>query len=325
MNGLTFTAIDFETANSDRLSACSMGLCTVVDGKIEDSCSFLIRPPQEATHFDSVNVSIHGITYEKVRNCGFFCDKWPVVESAIKDKVIVAHNMSFDNSVLSKLLDRYSIEPVHKGTLCTVKLAKKALPDLINHKLDTVSKYVGYDMKETHHDAGADAIACAKILLYIAEKNNLKDMTAVSIYMNVKNKPNKLDKPVLNNINTSVYHGPVGANSSTIFWNPKKKQEAEQRHAEEKIAEETKSISHIDSTANKENIMYSDICGWWTDAVMGRGDDAPSLKQFEYIKVLYLKYKLNITEEDLYSVKTARLWISKAVDYSRTQVKSTER
>ena len=41
----SFVAIDFETANHERDSACAVGLVTGYDGRIERVRSFLIRPP----------------------------------------------------------------------------------------------------------------------------------------------------------------------------------------------------------------------------------------------------------------------------------------
>lgn len=381
IKGLTFTAIDFETANSNRLSACAIGLCKVTNGEIEETIDLLIRPPQEATHFESVNVCIHGITYEKVCKCNFFCDQWPAISEFIKNRVIVAHNMSFDNSVLIKLLDRYSLQAVHTDTLCTLKLAKKALFNLENYKLDTVCRSIGYNMNGKHHNAGADALACAKVLLYIAEKNSFKDMKDVSTFMNTKNIPvtNKpaLQTRLIKDTEIPVYHGPVGANSSTIFWNPAKRLEAEKRHAEEKKAKEIELTENInkpgydkdgkfdeklvehafdikdnsvkynfddkivkklmtnndkDESNHKvvrdlrytntekfspSNTIDNDIYDWYTESFACRGDNGPTYKQVEYIKVLRAKYNLDLTKMDLYSKQTARDWISKAVDFSK--------
>lgn len=41
---LDFAAIDFETANSERWSACSVGLIVVCGGQVAESTEFLIKP-----------------------------------------------------------------------------------------------------------------------------------------------------------------------------------------------------------------------------------------------------------------------------------------
>ena len=66
MAGLNFCAIDFETANANRGSACAVGLARVVDGEIVATTHFLMRPPEEVDWFDGFNVELHGITAEMV-------------------------------------------------------------------------------------------------------------------------------------------------------------------------------------------------------------------------------------------------------------------
>jgi len=62
--GLDFTAIDFEAANSDRASACAIGVTTVRDGIIAGTESWLIRPHTGQESFDKYAVRVHGITPE---------------------------------------------------------------------------------------------------------------------------------------------------------------------------------------------------------------------------------------------------------------------
>ena len=61
-SSLDFTAIDFETANPARGSACAVGVAKVRDGAVIDSASWLIKPPQGRDDFHRMNVGIHGIT-----------------------------------------------------------------------------------------------------------------------------------------------------------------------------------------------------------------------------------------------------------------------
>ena len=59
----SFVAIDFETANHRKISACAVGLATGRNGKIEVVRSFLIRPPQTRFEF----TGIHGLRWKDVR------------------------------------------------------------------------------------------------------------------------------------------------------------------------------------------------------------------------------------------------------------------
>ena len=88
-------AIDFETANASRSSACSIGYALIENGEIIKNEEVLINPEE---YFDPFNISIHGITEEMVEGKPTFPEAW---EKYIKplisqDTVIIAHNAGFD-------------------------------------------------------------------------------------------------------------------------------------------------------------------------------------------------------------------------------------
>ena len=56
-----FVAIDFETANRERTSICSVGLVRVENGDIREKIYRLIRPYPD--YYSSWNTRIHGLTY----------------------------------------------------------------------------------------------------------------------------------------------------------------------------------------------------------------------------------------------------------------------
>ena len=58
---VSFTAIDFETANRRLASACALGVVRVRDGRVVDTRYSLIRPPAGHDGFERGNVRIHGI------------------------------------------------------------------------------------------------------------------------------------------------------------------------------------------------------------------------------------------------------------------------
>ena len=57
-----FLAIDYETANSMHESVCAIGVTVVEGGRFKSNFYSLVKPPKECSHFDSFNVSIHGIS-----------------------------------------------------------------------------------------------------------------------------------------------------------------------------------------------------------------------------------------------------------------------
>ncbi|OPJ64393.1 DNA polymerase III subunit epsilon [Clostridium oryzae] len=63
---MNFIAIDFETANKKRDSACSVGIAVVENGQVVQRIHRLIKPKE--MRFLPFNVGIHGITASMVQN-----------------------------------------------------------------------------------------------------------------------------------------------------------------------------------------------------------------------------------------------------------------
>lgn len=167
---MNFTVIDFETANSKRASACALGIVKVVNGVITEKESWLIKP--EDMKFDGMNIGIHGIRPEHVADEPEFNNLYQkIFEKKLQDQLVVAHNASFDMSVLRKSLDLYDIDYPKFNYLCTVKIAQKTWPDMDNHKLNTMSDYLSFQFK--HHDALDDCLACANVLIEACKKENV--------------------------------------------------------------------------------------------------------------------------------------------------------
>lgn len=165
---MNFVALDFETANECRNSPCSIGLVRVENGLVTDRYYTLIKP--EPLRFSSWNIKIHGITPQAVADAPAFDAIWHDVRSFIGTHVVAAHNASFDMSVLRHTLDQYGLPYPEIPYFCTVVAAKRTFPDLINHKLNTVSAHVGFSF--SHHNALEDAEACARVLVAAMHEKN---------------------------------------------------------------------------------------------------------------------------------------------------------
>lgn len=164
---MNFCAIDFETATAGRNSACSVAVVDVVDGVVRDSYYTLIQPPGNKYFYGNIN--IHGIHPKDTANAPAFAQIWPELKLHLQGKMVVAHNSSFDMSVLKHCIQDFNCEPVDFKYCCTVKLAKKAWPFLENHKLNTVAEYLNISFQ--HHDALEDSRTCAYIPIRAAEAN----------------------------------------------------------------------------------------------------------------------------------------------------------
>ena len=93
-----FAAIDFETANQQRTSVCSVGIVIVMDGEIVDSYYSLIKPEPE--YYSYWNTRVHGLTMEDTMNARVFPEVWAEIEPKIKGLPLVAHNSPFDEGCL---------------------------------------------------------------------------------------------------------------------------------------------------------------------------------------------------------------------------------
>lgn len=163
-----FVSVDFETANPQRVSACAFGYARVEGGKVVDSRSYLIKPVGGHAPFQS---KIHGIRDEHTCDKPDFGRLYPEIASVF-DSQLVAYSL-FDQQVLRALSNHFSIGLSFKY-FDTSTLAKQRLPHLPDHKLKTLAKH--FDIPQfQHHDAKADAIACAQICLKLHEAEACED------------------------------------------------------------------------------------------------------------------------------------------------------
>lgn len=158
---MDFVAIDFETANGKRSSACSIGIVEVKSGKVVDKKHLLIKPP--VLYFNPFNVSIHGIREDDVRDKPQFNEIWPEIKRYFEENIVIAHNASFDMSVLRNVLDTYGLKYPETFYSCTIVMAKKLWPNLSSYRLNVLADHMG--IKLNHHNAEEDALACAQIAL----------------------------------------------------------------------------------------------------------------------------------------------------------------
>ncbi|MBD5212144.1 MAG: 3'-5' exonuclease [Bacteroidales bacterium] len=158
-----FAAIDFETANGYRSSVCSVGVVIVRDGKVVDKFYKLIHPVPN--YYNPMNVKIHHITREDTDSEDTFPEVWAEVVQKIEGLPLVAHNSPFDEGCLKAAHERFGMDYPGYEFHCTCRASRRKLSGkVINHRLNTVAKYCGYNL-ENHHHALADAEACAAIAL----------------------------------------------------------------------------------------------------------------------------------------------------------------
>lgn len=155
-----FAAIDFETANNERSSVCSVGVVIVRDGEVVDRFYSLIQP--EPNYYSYWCSRVHGLTCADTDDAPVFPHVWAQIEPLIAGLPLVAHNSRFDEGCLKAVFRVYQMDYPDYLFLDTLRAARHLLPNLDNHQLHTVAAACGYRLTR-HHNALADADACACI------------------------------------------------------------------------------------------------------------------------------------------------------------------
>jgi DNA polymerase III subunit epsilon len=166
-----FTAIDFETANNARVSACEIGLSRVEDGKVVETKSWLIKP---VGPFLPWNVRIHGIRPDDVADAPNFWECWPDLAPWIDGQVLVAHNASFDVSVLRETCQHYGIPIPTFAFFCSLQVARGTWHELPSYSLGGLAHTHGLEPMN-YHRAGDDAETCGRIVLKAARYHLAQD------------------------------------------------------------------------------------------------------------------------------------------------------
>jgi len=160
---MNFLALDFETANYSRDSACALGLVRVEKNKIVDKKELLIRPPYKQFVF----TYLHGISWDDVQDVPTFKGHWKTIKPYFEGiDFAVAHNASFDKGVLHACCDRYDLIAPDVEFQCTMKLSRQVF-GLYPTNLKAVCNNFGIPLR--HHEALSDTLACANIMIKVLE------------------------------------------------------------------------------------------------------------------------------------------------------------
>ena len=173
--GLSFVAIDVETANAHRGSICAIGAVLVREGVVISTHSWLTRPPRGLDEFSGFNVSLHGITPDMVADQPAFAERLDQLLDLSGGLPLVAHNAAFDIGALREACIATDRDWPTTDYACSLVMARRAL-DLISYRLPIVAAECGIDLID-HHEPSSDALACAHIVLEIARRGNADSLS----------------------------------------------------------------------------------------------------------------------------------------------------
>ena len=179
LKDLDFVVVDVEAtgAKTPPNRLIELGAYRIRGGRIVDRFLQLINPEIPIPRFVA---SLTGISNEMVKRAPVFADVAPMWLDFVSDSVLVAHNAPFDTSFLNHEISR--VYPGHRMVnphLCTVRLSRRVLPDIANHRLDTIADHFSIPIVSRHR-AGSDALATAEIFLLLLtkleEEHGVKDL-----------------------------------------------------------------------------------------------------------------------------------------------------
>ena len=119
--GLTFNAIDVETANADWSSICQIGVVRVRDGVVTGEWETLVDPE---AHFDGFNMMIHGITEKDVQGSPTIADISLELRNMLDGEVLV-HHTPFDRVSINRSLRKYALDPLEAIWLDSARVVRR--------------------------------------------------------------------------------------------------------------------------------------------------------------------------------------------------------
>jgi len=200
LKDLDFVVVDVEAtgAKTPPNRLIELGAYRIHEGRIVDKFLSLVNPEIPIPRFV---VALTGITNEMVKTAPVFADIAPRWLDFVSESVLVAHNAPFDTSFLNHEISR--VYPGHRMVnphLCTVRLSRRALPELTNHRLDTIASHFSIPIISRHR-AGSDALATAELFLLLLsrleEEHGITDLAAARNFQFTETKQNEKAQPPL--------------------------------------------------------------------------------------------------------------------------------
>ena len=159
-----------ETANRNRASICQVGLVQVRRGRIGRTMNALVDPEEP---FEPINISIHGIDEDAVRDAPPMHLLYQDVRVIIEQAPLVSHS-SFDRQALERAAAKYGIGLPPLRWLDSGKIARATWPDRYGRDGWGLKKIaLDLNIEFQHHDALEDAMATAQILLHAHQESGL--------------------------------------------------------------------------------------------------------------------------------------------------------
>ncbi len=162
-----YVCVDIETSGVqskwDRI--IEIGAVKVRDGKVVDTFSKLIYPGRNVSPYIT---ALTGITNDMLLGQPEIEEVLPQFIEFAKDDCLLGHNIMFDYSFLKQNAINLKLD-FDKNGMDTLKIARKALPNLGSRALDYLCKYFEIE-DNNHHRAFNDARVTSELYMILAKQ-----------------------------------------------------------------------------------------------------------------------------------------------------------
>jgi DNA polymerase-3 subunit epsilon len=162
-----FVVVDVETACSRVSSICQICIVGFRNGVEMFEYETLVDPLDE---FSSFNTRVHGLTCDHVVGAPTFGDVHAAIDGHLSGRINVAHSF-FDKGALAAACMVHRRTAIETTWLDSVRVAKRAWPDLPSHRLNVLTKFLG--VRHRHHDALSDARAAGMMIVRAIEHTGM--------------------------------------------------------------------------------------------------------------------------------------------------------
>ena len=165
LHALSYVVVDVETTGGrsdagDRVTEIAVVLVKGAGAAPEIVFDSLVNPERPIPRYIT---ALTNISWEMVQDAPPFREVCARLLEVLEGHVFVAHNAAFDWRFLSMEVERATGRTLEGRRLCTVRLARKLLPQLRRRSLDYVAAHYAVDIGSRHR-AGGDALATAHVL-----------------------------------------------------------------------------------------------------------------------------------------------------------------
>ena len=151
-----YTVIDIETTglSCEKNEIIELSAIRIRNNKIIKEFSSLVKPQGKINYFIK---QLTGISNEMVKTAPSIAKVLPEFMNFISTDTLIGHNIKFDLRFISHNLQIYTPQKLNNSKIDTMQLSRKYLPELTNHKLQTLAEHFNINTKG-HHRALTDCI-----------------------------------------------------------------------------------------------------------------------------------------------------------------------